>query len=151
MLNDDGDIVRGLGFGALYAAYLEEQVDNLLEALDRVESYDSVKQRWPISRKIKHAIDVIGKLDISEFPDYTKDLQTCLELFEDRNQLIHGRIYANFDRSETLKSGLRNNPDREIQSEELYKLANEFNDFRAEVYRLLLFKIPRAVNKHVKP
>ena len=57
MLNDDGDIVRGLGFVALYAAYLEEQVDNLLEALDRVESYDSVKQRWPISRKIKHAID----------------------------------------------------------------------------------------------
>ena len=67
MLNDDGDIVRGLGFVALYAAYLEEQIDNLLEALVQVETYDSAKQRWPISRKIKHAIDVIGRLDTSEF------------------------------------------------------------------------------------
>ncbi len=29
-LQNDGDVVRGLGFVALYAAYLEEQVDNLL-------------------------------------------------------------------------------------------------------------------------
>lgn len=150
MLNDDGDIVRGLGFVALYAAYLEEQIDNLLEALAPVESYDSAKQRWPISRKIKHAINVIGKLDVSEFPDYKKDLQTCLNLFEDRNQAIHGRIYANFDRPETLKSGRRNIADREIQSKELYKLANEFDEFRAAVYRELIFKIPRAVNNYVK-
>ena len=151
MLNDDGDIVRGLGFVALYAAYLEEQIDNLLEILDQVESYDLAKLRWPISRKIKHAIDVIGRLDVSELPNYTTDLQNCLELFEERNQLIHGRIYANFNRPETLKSGRRNIPDREIQSEELYNLANEFDDFRAAVYRELIFKIPRAVNKYVKP
>jgi hypothetical protein len=151
MLNDDGDIVRGLGFVALYAAYLEEQIDNLLEALDQVEAYDSAKQRWPIGRKIKHAIDVIGRLDTSEFPDYTKDLQTCLKLFEDRNEIIHGRIYANFDRPETLKSGRRNKPDKEIHSEELYELANEFDDFRAAVYRELIFKIPKAVNKYVSP
>lgn len=151
MLNDDGDIVRGLGFVALYAAYLEEQIDNLLDALDQVESYDPAKQRWPISRKIKHAIDVIERLDTSEFPDYTKDLQTCLELFEDRNELIHGRIYANFDRPETLRSGRHNNPDREIHSDELYKLANEFDDFCAAVYVELIFKIPRAVNKYVTP
>ena len=151
MLNDDGDIVRGLGFVALYAAYLEEQIDNLLEALVQVETYDSAKQRWPISRKIKHAIDVIGRLDTSEFHDYTKDLQTCLELFEERNQLIHGRIYANFDRPDTLKSGRRNKPDREIRSDELFKLANEFDDFRVAVYRELIFKIPRAVNKYINP
>jgi len=61
------------------------------------------------------------------------------------------RIYANFDRPDTLKSGRRDKPDREIQSEELYKLANEFDAFRAAVYRELIFKIPRAVNKYVKP
>lgn len=151
MLNDDGDIVRGLGFVALYAAYLEEQIDNLLETLDQVEAYDSTKQRWPISRKIKHAINVIGRLDVSEFPDYTKDLQICLELFEDRNELIHGRIYANFDRPESLKSGQRNKPDREVHSKELYKLANEFDDFCAAIYRGFIFKIPRAVNRYVNP
>ncbi len=45
MIPDDGDIVRGLGFVALYAAYLEEQIDNLLTMLAAIESYDEVKQR----------------------------------------------------------------------------------------------------------
>ena len=98
MLNDDGDVVRGLGFVALHAAYLEEQIDNLLIKLIHVDPYDEKKQRWPISKKIRHAVNLIKKLDTSEFPDFEADLQTCIELFEDRNKLIHGRIYANFDR-----------------------------------------------------
>lgn len=149
MLKDDGDIVRGLGFVALYAAYLEEQIDNLLIVLTQVETYDEKVQRWPISRKIRHAVKLIERLDTAEFPDFATDLQTCLELFEDRNQLIHGRIYANFDRPDTLKSGRPNNPDREVQSEELYNLANEFDDFRTAIYRGLIFKIPRAVAKYL--
>ena len=35
-LQRDNDVVRGLGFVALYAAYLEEQVDNLLFILQSV-------------------------------------------------------------------------------------------------------------------
>ena len=56
MLQDDGDIVRGLGFVALYAAYLEEQIENLLIMLAPLEACDEEKQRWPVTRKIKHAI-----------------------------------------------------------------------------------------------
>jgi len=149
MLKDDGDIIRGLGFVALYAAYLEEQIDNLLMMLVPVEAYDEAKQRWPISKKIKHAFKVLGKLDTTELPDMASDLRTCLGLFEDRNQLIHGRIYANFDRPDILKSGRQNIQDREVSSEELYKLANEFDDFRAAIHRPMIFKIPRAVVKYL--
>ncbi len=39
-IENDGDIVRGLGFVTLYAAYLEEQIDNLLFMLDPVEKYE---------------------------------------------------------------------------------------------------------------
>lgn len=142
MLKDDGDIVRGLGFVALYAAYLEEQIDNLLITLDQVETFDIKKQRCPISRKIKHAVKLIEKIDSSEFPTYLNYIQTCIDLFEDRNELIHGRIYANVDRPETLKPGRPNNPDREVSSEELYNLANELYEFSEAIYAQLLIKVP---------
>jgi hypothetical protein len=45
VIQNDGDIVRGLGFVTLYAAYLEEQIDNLLIMLDPVEKYHADKQR----------------------------------------------------------------------------------------------------------
>jgi len=149
MTPDDGDKIRGLGFVALYAAYLEEQIDNLLTMLAPIEPYDMVKQRWPASRKVKHAIKVLKRLDTSEFPDLAKDLQTCLDLLEDRNELIHGRIYGGFDRPDTLKSGRPNVPDREIESAELYRLAKEFEDFRSAIYRPMIVKIPRAIEKHL--
>jgi len=133
----------------LYAAYLEEQIDNLLIMLDPIETYDEKKQRWPVSKKIKHVIKILGKLDTKEFPDLVADLRTCKDLFEDRNQVIHGRIYGNFDRPDTLKSGRLNMPDREVDSEEPYKLANEFADFSEAVCRPMISKIPRAGGKYL--
>lgn len=151
MITDDGDIIRGLGFVALYAAYLEEQIDNLLMMLSPVETYDKKKQRWQISRKINHAIEVIEKLDTKEFTDYIADLRTCQVLFKERNEVIHGRIYGNFDRPDTLKSGRQNIPDKLISSAELFKLANEFEDFRTALYAPMIFKIPKAVTKYSQP
>lgn len=148
MIKDDGDIVRGLGFVALYAAYLEEQIENLLEMLSLVEVYD--EKRWSISGKIKFAIKIIEKLDTKDFPDYMTDLRTCIQLFEDRNEVIHGRIYGNFDRPDTLKSGRRNVPDREVTSAELFQLAREFEDYRAAVYSPMIFRVPQAISIYLK-
>jgi hypothetical protein len=119
MLQDDGDIIRGLGFVALYAAYLEEHIDNLLQMLDPVWPYDQKKKR-SISEKIKHARKVVKRLDGQKFSDLVKDLGTCIGLFEDRNEIIHGRIYGvTFNRPDSLRSGRSNIPDREVTSEEL--------------------------------
>lgn len=147
MIQDDGDIVRGLGFVSLYAAYLEEQIENLLIMLAPIDPYDEVKQRWPVGKKIKHITKVLRRTDTREFPDLATDLQTCHDLFQDRNELIHGRIYNNFDRSDTLKSGRSCIPDREVKSAELYKLANEFHDFRSAIYWPMIFKLPRAISR----
>ena len=142
MLENDGDIVRGLGFVTLYAAYLEEQIDNLLILLGPVEEYGEDKQRWPISGKIRHAKKIIAKLDGEKFADLLKNLDTCIDLFEDRNELVHGRIYGNFDRPDTLKSGRPHVPDREVDPAELYQLANEFDEFQAAIYRLMILELP---------
>ena len=149
MLEDDGDTVRGLGFVALYSAYLEEQIDNLLLLLSPIEEYGEDKQRWQTSRKLKHAKTILGAIEFDSKEDLIADLCTCKDLFEDRNKFVHGRIYGNFDRPDTLKSGRPNTPDSEVESAELYKLANECNDFLAALYRHTIFEIPRAIERHL--
>ncbi len=145
MLQNDGDIVRGLGFVALYSAYLEEQIDNLLLMLSAVEEFTEEEQRWSVSRKIKKAKTVASKFDFEGQDDLVKVLDLAKDAFEKRNQIVHGRIYADFDRPDTLKSGRPNIPDREIVAAELYDLANYFSDLRCEVYRPMIFKVPRAL------
>ena len=150
MLQNDNDIVRGLGFVALYSAYLEEQIDNLLFMLNEVEEYKDDEQRWPVSRKIKKAKSIASKFDFEGRDDLIANLEASKELFEKRNEVVHGRIYANFDRPDTLKSGRPNTPDRVVEPAELYDLANAFSDLRGEMYRPMIFKIPRALASYDK-
>ena len=147
MLKNDGDIIRGLGFVTLYSAYLEEQIDVLLAALGPIEEFGKDKQRWPISRKIKHVKKALGNLDKEKFKELMINLTSCLGLFEDRNELVHGRIYGGtFNRPDILKSGRPNIPDRKIDSAELYQLATEF--FKAAFYRTMIFDILKALNDY---
>lgn len=146
MIQNDNDIVRGLGFVALYSAYCEEQVDNLLFMLNEIEEFTESEQRWPISRKIKKAKSVSNKFDFENRKDLISILDAAKDAFEKRNELVHGRIYGGFDRVDTLKSGRPNTPDRAVEAEELYNLANYFEDLRGEIYRPMIFKIPIALN-----
>jgi hypothetical protein len=147
MIQNDGDIVRGLGFVSLYSAYLEEQIDNLLFLLSEVEEFDESRQRWPISREIEHGKKIICGLNTNEFDELIDVLTYCKDLFEKQNEFVHGRIYANFDRPATLRSGRQNVPEREIEASELYELANEFFNIRGEVYRPIILELPRFLNK----
>ena len=54
-LNDDGDLIRGLGFVALYAAYLEEAVDECLACLLPAggPQYDKIL-RQPTGQKVEY-------------------------------------------------------------------------------------------------
>jgi hypothetical protein len=105
MIEDDGDIIRGLGFVALYSGYLDEQIDDLLTMLSVTDLNNGRQRPWQISKKIKHAVKLLKRLDVSEFPELEQNLNTCLQLFEDRNELIQGRIYPNIGLPHTLRSG----------------------------------------------
>ncbi len=148
MIEDDGDIVRGLGFVALYSAYIEEQIDNLLLTLNQIVKFGEDEQRWQISRKIKHAKKALKQIEFESRDDLIANLTLCKEIFEDRNELIHGRIYGNFRRPDILKSARPNTPDREVTSSELYKLANECYEFLSAIYRPTIFEIPRAIKDY---
>lgn len=148
MLKNDKDNIKGLGFVALYSAYLEEQIDHLLFMLSAIEEFTDEEQLWPVSRKIKKAKSIASKIDFEERDDLLANLDAAKNAFEERNKLVHGRIYANFDRPDTLKSGRPNTPDRVVEPVELYELANYFGNLRGEIYRPMIFKIPRALASH---
>lgn len=142
MLNDDGDIVKALGYVSLYGSYLEEQIEDLVKLLEPIKKY---KKGFQISDKIIHARKAIRLLSAEDFQDLLNDLCTCLEIFQDRNELLHGRIYAGLNRPDTLKSNEPDVFDRPVTSFELYRLANEMYDFRIAIYRPMIFQLPKAI------
>lgn len=144
-LEDDGDVVHGVGYVALYAGYLEEQIDGLLFMLSAVEAYPEEERRWGISKKIKKAKRLVSNIAFQDRDALLTDLEATRELFEWRNEIIHGRIYANFDRPDTLKSGRPNVPTRVIESKELYELANSLFAARLNLYRPMVLQLPNAL------
>jgi len=150
MVEDDGDnIIKGLGKVTLHSAYLEEQIDKLLFCLHPfVVKFDEKKQRWPVRKKINLIIKNIDKLDFERCNDLKEDLNICCELFETRNELIHGRIYAPIGSSNiTLEPGRPNTPEKFITSTELFTLATNLVDIASEIARPMIFDIPRAIEE----
>ncbi len=145
---DDGDIVRGLGLVTMYSAWVEEAVDDLLRKLEPIESFDKKKQRWQISQKLKHAAKLIRALKSDELKGFPEDLEWAVALFNQRNEIVHGRIYAGHDRTDYIKGGRPDAPTNTITSAELYSLANEFWEYRNHFNGLQLIKLPRAVEKY---
>jgi hypothetical protein len=142
-MNDDGDIVKAIGYMTLYGAYLEEQIESLVELLTPIIPYTG---GWPISSKIKHAIACLKVLNGNEVSSLVTDLGTCVKIFNDRNELVHGRIYAGIGRPDTLTSSKASVPDRIVTSKEIYQLVNEMEEFRVAIYGPTIFKIPSAIH-----
>lgn len=145
MIADDGDIVRGLGFVSMYSAWVEEDIDDVLRLLSPVEPFDEKKQRWQISRKLKNAANLVRSLKSSGLDGLPEALEGVIELFERRNELVHGRIYAGHDNIDYVQSGRPNIPTRPIISAELYELANAFWEYRGNFIGPQLFRLPRAI------
>lgn len=139
-LRDDGDIIRGLGFVALYAAYLEEATDECVAALAKADSaLDQRLPKWPASRKIEYCEKQLEGLRSKEgeIERLRSALQACSELLEWRNDVLHGRIYAKYGEPDVRKSGRAGVPDREIASGELYELAQHLFDACGPLIRTL--------------
>lgn len=144
-MKNDGDVIRGLGFVVLYAAYLEEQIDKLLLMLQSLEVLSESGQRWSTSQKIKKIKQLVTKLRFQEKDSLLNNLDKLKQLFDWRNEVIHGRIQAGFDSPDTLKSSRPNTPDRILEASELYILADNLTEARNMLCRLMIFQIPRAL------
>lgn len=131
-IQNDGDIIRGLGNVALYCAYLEEAIDGVLTALDTVGiQLPPGNEKWPASRKISFCRGQISHLTKST-PDMAAldlVLVRSTEILDRRNDVIHGRLYGKTGRDDGVrKTGRLGVPDRNIDASELYELAVDADD-----------------------
>ena len=132
---DDGDIVRALGFVAMYSSWLEQDVDDVLDVLGEERNG---WLRWPVSRKVKEALRRARGIGNESSKRLEQALLHAESLFERRNELVHGRIFAEHER-DFLKSGRQSVPTREVTFGELQDLANSLFDARGELLRVSLF------------
>lgn len=145
-LVDDGDLIRGLGYVALYAAYLEEAVD---ECLNVVASHDAERSdrmyRWPTSQKIEYIQRQLQNLEplSDELANFPSILQATGDLLEERNLVIHGRVYAVPNIGDVRISGRPGVPETPANSEELYALANDLYSARNPLLHASMFSLHR--------
>lgn len=145
-LIDDGDLIRGLGFVALYAAYLEEAVDECLSVVvARNPAADNRLYRRPTSQKIKYIQQQLQKLgplsdELAKFPMI---LNAIGDLLEERNLVIHGRVYAVPGVGDVRISGRPGIPETPANSAELYVLANDLYSARNPLLHASMFSLHR--------
>ena len=150
MLNNDGDTVKGIGYLTLYAAYVEEAVDNCMHILSE---YDFAPPKnlntRPISQKINYIHARIGLKSLShELSSFPALLDHLLELFEKRNELIHGRVYGPLlGDKDTLRPGRLTGSLRAISSEEIYSLANDFFSTLGGLNHASYYSLTRYLNQ----
>lgn len=144
-MTDDGNIVMGVGYVSIYSAHAEKDVDDLLFMLNGGKPVSPKLHCNPTRTKIKHALTVVQSLASSELENLERALAKADSLFERRNEIIHGRIYAGYERKDVLKSGRIGVPDRPVSSKELYDLASDFRRFRGHIKKAMPFKLFRAL------
>ena len=147
-LVDDGDLIRGLGFVALYAAYLEGAVDECLHVIAANDSDCKCRDlhRWGTSRKLQYLQKQLRKLEPlpSELANFPNTLQAISDLFEERNLVVHGRIYSIPSVGDVRISGRLGIPETPVRSAELYVLANDLFAARIPLQHASMFSLNRA-------
>ena len=146
-MTNDGDIVRGLGYTTLYAAYMEEAVDGCRIALMKCDpAPPNGIEKWPISRRVDYVQERLAQVaplpqELAGLPRHLDDIR---DLLERRNEVIHGRIYGSLQgEKDELRPGRPTGSARPITSAELYDLANEIFATLGALNHASMFAIPR--------
>lgn len=152
-LTDDGDLIRGLGYVALYAAYLEEAIEEVFSAVNSVNGiHDPKMDRWQISRKLDHISQSMGGW--AGMADELTRFLACIDplkaLLERRNLVIHARIYADPKTGDVLKPARAGYPEVPAVSADLYDLANELFQARNPCLNASMFAIPRYASSQAR-
>ncbi|WP_049721912.1 hypothetical protein [Gilvimarinus polysaccharolyticus] len=142
-MRDGDDVVKSVGYLTLYGAYLEEQIELLLYSIESLSPY---KGGFQISSKIDHARKFFERQTKNDFRSIISDLKLCKEIFEDRNVIVHGRVYAKSGCLDILKSSRPKVEEREISSAEINILVNEMERFKNSIQSYTCFRLPEVWN-----
>lgn len=100
---------EAIGRMAVYIAYVEEQVESCYERVFRNQHV--YKPRKPISDKVQQLRQHFqGALNFENLCDFT------IDLLDERNKILHGRIYGNRSNKSPQITHLRSNTIKQIIS-----------------------------------
>jgi hypothetical protein len=126
----EGDLIRPLGLVTLYFAYAEGELDDFIEVLSISESFDDEKRQWTVGKKLVHARRLLGQLDINDLPAIGALLDEGRLLFDQRNALVHGRLFA----GGRLVSNRRSIPERRVTPDEITQLAEQIFNWKERIW-----------------
>lgn len=90
----EGDIIRPLGLVTLNFGYAELEIDSLLESLSGLGKLDDQVLRGSVGQKLAKAREIINDLGSEKLDELGQKLDEAVTLFDRRNALVHGAIFA---------------------------------------------------------
>jgi len=126
----EGDLVRPLGMVTLHAAYAEGEIDELIGVLPSSEPFDDLKRRWPVGQKLAYAQKLACALEASELSGLLTLLEEARNLFDQRNELIHGRLFS----GGRLVSNQTNVSERQVSAQDILALADRMSNWKERLW-----------------
>ena len=129
----ESDILGPLGLVTLYFAYVDAELDKLIEALSQRAPSEEIRRQWPVGRKLKYAEQLIAIADHgrNDFAALAGALNDAAVLVERKNALVHrcvhmqGRAGNGTSVAHTM-----------VSAEEITQLANSILDCNERLYLL---------------
>jgi hypothetical protein len=150
-VKNDGDLIRGVGYVAVYAAYVEEAIEEVIKVIlgsDSTADSNILKQQ--VSKQIKFIKDWLKEKNLlgGLFQGFDQYLDYVKTLMERRNEIIHGRIYAVPGSVDILKPARPGMPERKSDAAELYDLANDLYEMLAPLNTVSMFRLARHIQEY---
>lgn len=143
MLNDDGDLVRAVGYVAIYSVYLEESVMEIAKIVDQCSSFETKIEQFRLADQAQYIRKSLKKCYM-KIPDYPakkseekrvlKALKEIEKIAFERNECLHS-IYTS-KAGEIIQKNTRQNSSYNITSADIYSLANDIFSLHQIVYGL---------------
>lgn len=146
-VRDDGDIVRAIGYLAIYFTNLEDAVDELIQSAtaSRTWAADPDIDKRNFRDRLRHIKrgfrDAFAARRPYEYMDYDQRMvaavmSACKQAAKDRNAMLHLPIFGDpHNRGRTFQR-LRDGRQNLLRSSQVYNLANRVSDLDAKVYGL---------------
>lgn len=147
-IKNDGDLIRAVGYVAIYSAYVEEAIEEIITEMQRLDATIEEKIfRQQISQQIKFIKKwcLNQQLLGSQLTGFDHFLDSLSILINQRNEIIHGRIYSAPGSNDILKPARGGREAKVADPAEVYKLANDLFEVIPSLNTVSLFRLAKSL------
>ena len=143
MLNDDGDIVRAIGFLAIYSAYLEDEMVKIVQMVDKFSPFKNKIEQFRLADQARHLRKKLQKCfeEVSDYPAKDNDkqrvdiLKDVERIAKERNEYLHSQYIS--ESAGIIQENRHQNTSYVITSADIYGLAEDIFQLQGSVFGLI--------------